>query len=137
MRNKFMCDLRKVVKVFYNFNGGLSSSTRAAKLLDNDRFACRDAKTCGGFFASKIVIKPLALFLFETPKSLARNMVTKAYFKNLTSVTVCYVVWAVLVAILDHVQAREKGIRSDSVDGKLKTSCIQSVPILLANLSMP
>lgn len=113
-----MYTVRNMVPLFYGFKGGQKTAVRATDLLANNRFACKDEQTLKGAFASEVVIKTLALFLFDTQNSLGRRPETSAYFEKLSGVTVCYIVWTIRVALLGHTGGAEKRPRSDSCDGQ-------------------
>ena len=118
VRNKYVANIRKMVIIVYGFKGDRRTAKRAAELIESNRFACANEETLEGGFFSPIIIQALALFLFETPKSLGRYPLTAVYFDKLSSTTVCYVVWVLRLAILGHIGGKETRVRSDTVDGQ-------------------
>jgi hypothetical protein len=87
--------------------------------LANNKFACTNKpKPLDGAFVSDIIVDMLSLLLYDTQNCVGRLPQASRYFESLSGVTVCYVVWAIRVAILGWIGGVENRVRSDSCDGQ-------------------
>ena len=101
-----------MVKTTYNFHGPRVQSI-VTFLLADDRFLCSDIQQRKGPFNAPIIIKALALFLYDTAYSFGRLHDTKSLFATLTKNIVVYTCVQIRVAISDWQGGIRKPGRND------------------------